>query len=252
MERFMNYDFNINRILLACLVRSGEGKRVHRNRRGHGLALFLDGDRTITFESGEKLQVTENMVVYFPKGSNYVVKDREQGHCYAINFDLDEAVDFPPFAVKVKNVGNYLESFKSSQRIWGKKTAGYTAKVKSELYQILYQLQREHDLPYGQIGRVRPALEYIHSRYDKERICVAELAALCGMSTAYLRTLFLKGFGLSPIQYINDLKLRRAAELLASGQYGVQQVCAMAGFEDESYFSRTFKKKFGVSPKSYK
>ena len=250
MQDFMKYDFTVEKIELACQVGAGKAAPVHVNRKSHGLAFFPDGERVLDFGE-KKLRVGKDTLVYFPKGSNYTVRDKVPFECYAINFQLAGGACFPPFAVTVKNPNAYLHSFKESQRIWRKKDAGYAAKIKSELYHILYQLQSEYDLPYARTSVIEPAVAYIHAHYDKETISVSHLAALCGISQVYLRNLFLKRFAMTPVKYVNHLRLTRAAELLSSQMYGVRDVCFLSGFQDESYFSREFKKHFGSSPKEY-
>ena len=144
-----------------------------------------------------------------------------------------------------------VESFRASQKIWAKKTAGFHAKVKSELYAILYHMQEEYSMPYSRSELIRPAIDFIHANYDKQPISVEELAHLCGVSTVHLRNTFIKVFASSPVRYINSLKITRAKELLRSGMYSASQVCFLAGFRDESHFSREFKKNVGKSPKEY-
>ena len=250
MQNFMKHDFTVEKIELACHVAAGKAAPIHKNRKSHGLALFLGGEGTIAFEN-KKLHVGKDTLVYFPKGSNYMVKDKIPCGCYAINFQLAGDEVFQPFAITVKNANAYLQSFKDSQRIWRKKGAGYSAKIKSELYHILYQLQNESEIPYANTAIVDPAVAYIHSHYDKESIRISHLADLCSISQVYLRNLFLKRFAMTPVKYINHLRMTRAAELLASQMYAVRDVCFLSGFQDESYFSREFKKFYGRSPKEY-
>lgn len=250
MKNFMQHDFTIEKIELACFVKAGTGMPVHRNRASHGIAVFLDGDITISFDN-KKVGVTKNTVVYFPKGSNYTIKNKKASDCYCINFQMADGTAFEPFGFKIKNIGSYLESFRQSQKIWSKKTIGYSAKVKAELYQIIYNLQSEYGLPYGNASVIEPAVEYIHSHYDKAGISVACLAELCGISTVHLRNTFVKNFGMPPVQYIINLKLARAKELLTSQMYTVSEVCFLSGFQDESYFSREFKKHFHIPPSEY-
>ena len=71
------------------------------------------------------------------------------------------------------------------------------------------------------------------------------------MSETYFRRIFSKNFGISPIRFINNLKIDRARELLASGLYTISNVAELSGFHDESYFSREFKKHSGKTPKEY-
>lgn len=246
----MKQDFIVEKIELACLVKAGKGTLIHKNRASHGLALFLGGERIFCFDE-KKIKVNKNTIVYFPKGSNYIIKEREASDCYAINFQMPDNAVFEPFAFKIKNLNTYLESFKNSQKIWDKKATGYLLKVKSELYSIIYNMQSEYVIPYGNTSVIQPAIDYIHSNYYKENISVVHLASLCNISVVHLRNCFIKVFAISPVRYINTLKLTRAKELLESGLYTVGDVCFLSGYNDESYFSREFKKIFKLSPKEY-
>lgn len=250
MNSFMEYDFNVNKIELACLVEAGKGASIHKNRPSYGLALFLGGDRTFYFDD-KKLRAADKTIVYFPKGSNYTIKEKILSDCYAINFQLADEVSFEPFAFKIKSIDSYLESFKSSQRLWEKKKPGYNARVKSELYSIIYNMQSEFCIPYSNSSVIQPAIDYIHSNYYKESISISYLAAICNITTVHLSNCFTKQFGISPVKYISRLKMKRAQELLLSQLYSVKECCYLSGYNDESYFSREFKKRFKCSPSEY-
>lgn len=247
----MEHNFIINNIELAILVKAGKGATVHKNRKAHGLAIFLDGDRTFHFD-GKKFKVTKNTIVYFPKGSNYTIKNKILSDCYAINFQMLDDTVFEPFAFKIKNPNLFLESFKNSVKIWAKKSSGYDSKVKSELYNIIYNMQSEFNIPYSNSNIIQPAIDFIHSNYYKENISITYLSALCNISTVHLSNTFTKVFAMPPLKYINNLKMTRAKELLASGMYTVNEACFLSGYNDESYFSREFKKHFNITPSEYK
>lgn len=70
----------------------------------------------------------------------------------------------------------------------------------------------------------------------------------------YLRKLFQREMGVTPLQYLNNLRLYTAAEALlnAEGASGsVTEIARMCGFREPLYFSRMFKKKYGLSPTHY-
>ena len=69
----------------------------------------------------------------------------------------------------------------------------------------------------------------------------------------YLRKLFKKELGMTPHQYLSDLRLHGAADLLYSSgsTYSVSEIAMLCGFREPLYFSRMFKKKYGVSPSFY-
>jgi AraC-like DNA-binding protein len=56
---------------------------------------------------------------------------------------------------------------------------------------------------------------------------------------------------LSPGDFIRTIRLKRAAQLIAQGHLNINQVCFDTGFNDPSYFTKCFKKEFGVLPKEY-
>lgn len=76
----------------------------------------------------------------------------------------------------------------------------------------------------------------------------ARLAAACGISEAYLRRLFVRCLGVPPTVYMLQQRRLHAYELITSQEFSVTTAAAAAGFCDMSYFSRAFKKHFGIAP----
>lgn len=82
---------------------------------------------------------------------------------------------------------------------------------------------------------------------------VKEMAEACGVSENRLRRGFLRHTGLKPKEYVEEAKLRRAAELLiADGEATVAAVAARLGYYDEYHFSRRFKAFFKMPPGRYR
>lgn len=68
----------------------------------------------------------------------------------------------------------------------------------------------------------------------------------------YLIKLFKKEFGVTPHKYLTEIRLRAAANCLGTSQgYNVSEIALLCGFKEPLYFSRLFKKKYGVSPSFY-
>ncbi len=99
--------------------------------------------------------------------------------------------------------------------------------------------------------RVETAIAFIRDNY-RERLTVEEIAAAVSTSPPNLYRLFRQRLGTSPIEYCNTLRLSHACALLTQGGYSVQQVADICGVGDPYYFSKLFKKKYGVSPSCYK
>ena len=254
MNDFMNYDFNIEKILLACYVGKGMGSAVHKNRTGHGLAFKISGENIYRFDNGLQITLRPNEIIYLPKHSTFEVLSCGNGDCYAINFDFSEQIFFAPFAVKIKNDISVLKLFKTACTAWTQKQQGYVMECKGELYQIICNIQREYFSRYlsgDKLNMIKPAVQFIHNEYNKRPISIEELSLMCGITPEYFRRIFKTYYGTSPMKYINELKIALSKDLLASRMYSVTDAAMQSGYNDISYFSREFKKSIGVSPKEY-
>lgn len=95
---------------------------------------------------------------------------------------------------------------------------------------------------------IQRAIAYIRYNYYRP-IAVTELCALVGVERSYLCRLFQKHTGKSPQRYILDYKLDMARVLLQERKLSVAQAARSVGYEDQSAFSKLYKKRFGSSPK---
>ena len=81
---------------------------------------------------------------------------------------------------------------------------------------------------------------------------VEELAEMCGSSVSQFRRNFRKRTGMLPKEYIEELKLRHAADALIGSAESVKSIAAKFGYRDPFHFSRRFKHRFGMSPERYR
>lgn len=253
MKEYFNNHYVVTSIALACFVPAGKGKPIHKNRPTHGLAFCLGGEIDFIFENGQVCTVGENDVIYLPKYSNYEVKRRVEGDIYSINFQRKEDAPTMPFTMHLLNGEEVLKCYQRAEKAWRRNLQTREYYVLSELYKIMYEMKRQYCSPYLPETRqsfIDPAIDYVHKHYMDEIIDMGKLSALCGISYDYLRKLFQKFYGCSPIKYVNALKLKRAKELLS--QYSVSEAAYGSGFSDLSHFSRFFKKNVGVLPSEYR
>lgn len=98
--------------------------------------------------------------------------------------------------------------------------------------------------------RLQLMMHYIHERY-RQPISLQDIAAAVYVSKNSALQIFREGIRTSPIAYLIEYRLARAAELLASTEKSVAAVAAETGFESAAYFSRKFKQHYGISPSLY-
>lgn len=95
-------------------------------------------------------------------------------------------------------------------------------------------------------ARIYTALAYLEHNYAQDTP-VRELARMCALSISAFRKLFLQAKGMTPVDYRNALRIRRAAELLKSGSR-VADAARAVGIQDAKYFSKLCKRYTGLSP----
>jgi len=120
-----------------------------------------------------------------------------------------------------------------------------------ELQRLLVQISDLRHLPPLGENPVARILE--HVRNSPERWwTVEEMAALCNLTVPRFRRHFHALTGANPKEYCEQLKLRRAAEMLASDRSGLRRIALSLGYADEYHFARRFKLFFGISPGQYR
>lgn len=98
---------------------------------------------------------------------------------------------------------------------------------------------------------VERAKKYMHINFHR-CLPVTEIAQIMGISDRYLYNLFVKYEGISPKQYLSDLRFKRACSLLKNTDCSIVETASSVGFEDALAFTKFFSKKAGVSPREYR
>ena len=100
--------------------------------------------------------------------------------------------------------------------------------------------------------QLRAVCSYIHQHLGDHELSLNQMAELVSLSPAYLSSLFSKNMNCTVGQYITECRIGRAKELLADPCCKLYEVAEKVGYEDPKYFSKTFKKIVGMSPKEYR
>lgn len=100
-------------------------------------------------------------------------------------------------------------------------------------------------------GLVREAVHYIDEHYA-EQLTLDEMCRISMVSKTYFCYLFKLLTGQTFIEYLTDVRISRAMELLRSTEQAITEIGQAVGFGDATHFSRTFKKLRGISPREYR
>ena len=134
--------------------------------------------------------------------------------------------------------------------LWKEKKSGYQAYTCSQLYNIfgkLYEGGCLEQMPSFFLD----AISYINSNYASSSLRIEEICKNAGICATNLRKLFQKYYNKSPTEYITQLRLEHARNLIACGAT-VEQATENSGFNDSKYLARVVKKHFNCTPRELK
>lgn len=99
---------------------------------------------------------------------------------------------------------------------------------------------------------MKKVMAYMEEQMDNAELTIDEFAEQLMLS----RTIFYRKLksivGLTPVDFIREIRIKRAVQLIDSDEYNFSQVAYMTGFNDPKYFSKCFKKVIGITPSEYK
>ena len=129
--------------------------------------------------------------------------------------------------------------------------------IKSALLRILAVLsannlfevtEKNHD---HRIETIKTTLTYIQENY-KEKIYIRDLAGLIGMNEQYFCRFFKKVIGRSPMEYVNEYRIKRAIHYLKESDLTVTEICLECGYNNLGNFLREFRKYTSTTPLQYR
>jgi len=106
-------------------------------------------------------------------------------------------------------------------------------------------------LTRGMLARFRQMTEFISEHYQ-EAITLGDIASAAGIGKSEANRCFLQMTQIPPVMWLIRYRLRKAAYLLEMTDDPIGEIAAAAGFEDSNYFSRSFKKELGCSPREFR
>lgn len=235
---------------------------------------ILKGTFLVTLDEQE-FQAREHDILFIPAGMLHAgIPD----HCIyeCVIFDLNMLIKNNSICKKYLTdimqhsivVHNFLPRSLSRIHtvIWtlfsalSKKKPGYELITQGTLYEFFGIIFQNHYYetnpsitPHGhkRILQLKQVLELIETSYD-QTITLEDLSKEIGMSPKYFCRFFQEMTHRTPIDYLNYYRIERACYELSAEDSSITEVAFNCGFNDISYFIKTFKKYKGITPKKYK
>ncbi len=244
------------------------------------LFFTLSGSFSIKLEK-QTIVLTRNDLLIIPPGTAYklVLEKGKDASYYILNFDLDNLAETekpkPPVPIKYFNPKDIFSTLKippfesvfilknavfaeellGEIETWSAMQPSQSKHIKTALLKYLLIKCIFHQKNTETMSLTKKIIEQA-KEYIRENIssCPSNkaIAKAVGYHAYYLNSLFVDHEHITLHKYMDNIRLKKAKDLLLSSNAPVHEVAEMSGFPDASYFSRMFKKNVGLTPKQYR
>ncbi|MBQ7037504.1 MAG: helix-turn-helix transcriptional regulator [Clostridia bacterium] len=225
--------------------------RGNSNKRKSRFGIILRGSGTYIY-LGKKLKVTEGDVVFIPENICCYSEwygDPEIEVLYLSCFMHYETFKYEPQLLYVDDTVKH-DILQITELLSGGQAENLEAY--SRFYKLLQTVivkLKQTDVEVDKT--LQTAMEYIMANYNSH-FSVAELAKTCCVSESTLYHLFQRVLGLSPISFLNSVRINMAIEFLERSEYSISTISREVGFNSENYFRKVFAEFTGTTPLKYK
>lgn len=216
-----------------------------KNRPYYGLSFCTEGK--IIYTSKEKEYVSDPQhIIFLPKGGTYSLKGIKQGYFPLINFDCAYFPNHDFICIPVESSDEFIKDYENLKNLFLFEMNNL--KIMSSFYDLLHKI---FQLELPKKNSLLPAIKYIEKNIGNPRLNNNILAEELKISEVYFRKQFLKEYGTTPKQFILNIRIEKAKQLLSDGVFSVTSIANDCGFSNVYHFCKIFKKKTGVTPTEY-
>ena len=235
------------------------------NGRGDYQLLYISAGKLHLYVDGEERIITKGNMLLFRPGETqiYNLYSADKPETYWVHFtgsDVDLLLDYYGMP-KDENVfftgtsPDYQWLFKQMIQELQLCRVNYEDLLNMNLRHIFLMINRflkeGTELDSDALDEVERATHYFNENYNLN-ICIKDYANERHMSECWFNRTFKHVTKVTPMQYIIQLRMTNALNLLEHTSYNIIQVANAVGYDDAYYFSRLFKKNIGVSPTEYR
>lgn len=110
---------------------------------------------------------------------------------------------------------------------------------------------RDHDTVYAEHPEMHRIVNYVRQHY-REKLSVADIAEVGGISVSSQERLFKKTFGLTPLMYLRRTRLNAACQMLRGTTVVLAEIAVQCGFNDQTNMTRAFRQELKITPLKYR
>ena len=235
-----------------------------KGRRDYQILYVASGKAHFWFNGIEEIVDSGHMVLYKPKEvQKYVYYVEDHPEVFWIHFtgyDVKNILEYHGISLNQHvfysgTLPEYKMSFRKIIRELQQCEYGYEDYIASSFNNILLLVSRQQQNGENYTvtipEEIEMAVSYFNENYNT-KISVAQYAESLHISTNWFIRNFKQHMKISPAQYLLSLRMVNAQSLLENTDYSVGEIAEIVGYDNQLYFSRVFKKEYGISPAQYR
>jgi AraC-like DNA-binding protein len=206
-----------------------------------------------------RLQANDTLLVLVPHNHRYWLGQGDRWEYFWISMNGEEAlrihksilsVSGPVLRLQPATIDHLADC--SLRLIKGAASPGKASAIAYEAAMALYDdVFGSHAFAEKQ-SAMQPVIDHINANLDKA-LPVSDLVQISGLSRAHFSRCFAESEGLPPAEFVLQQRLQRAAKLLTKADFlPVKEVAVLCGFEDANYFSKVFRRFYGITPTQFR
>lgn len=214
----------------------------------------------ISYVEEEKKSVTKDMLI--------CVKPWQTRHtrlpfrCYYVHMIVSDGVlndllcSLPIF-LTVKDRALYVRIFEELCGLFNSAVEADSIRMYSLLLELIYRLnadaesqRRSQRINCGNYRTIEQAIQYIKTNLASD-LSLAQVAAHFSFSPVYFHTSFKSATGKTLHEFVEDLRIKKAANLLLTTKRSLAEIALECGFSSQAYFSYVFKRRMNITPREY-
>ena len=227
-------------------VQSDKGNIERINHRSYyGLSFCKEGQITYNLND-EKYISDKNHAIILPQDQSYTLSRDKSGMFPLIDFTTMNFLCNRFIVIPIKNADVYIKEYEQI------KALELFKKSRTKRLSIFYNMLSRLDSELSESNNLlTPAVNYLANSFSDPELTNELLAEKCGISEVYFRRLFTEQYKVTPKQYIIDLRINKAKQLLTDGIFKIGAISESCGFSNPYHFCRVFKEKTGLTPSEY-
>lgn len=203
-----------------------------------GFGRFEKEGRVYNIQPGQIFVIPPHITTY------YEADDKKPWNYIWIGFTSSGTLPMKlPDVITAPELGTLFEGMKQCSKMDNGKESFLSAKIWEMFSILLEQTKQSNDW-------IDVAISFMNNNYHNP-INISEVAQRIGFDRSYFSSAFKKKKGITPQQYLLNVRMEKAADIMLNSGVKPSVAAKSVGYEDLFVFSKTFKKHFGVSPRQY-